>query len=1624
MSKLRRIISYVKKDKRQTFSLFIALFLTLAVLLSASVVGNKQLYKSKAAGEGVNLITNGGFESSTAGAVLSSSSTPWTFTATAKTTKDEDENYLASSETPEVLAATSNLILNPSFSTPTGTIWYSPWVTDIKTGAAATLSKDSSTASQDGTSAKVSVTTASTTDWYVQFAQRNFAISAGKKYTITFSAKASTTRTIPVILQLPLVPQSGKPAYTEVYHQGVNLTTSWQTFNLTFDNTSANTKANISEVDTKLTFSLAAAIGDIWFDNISISEIIPATPTPTVNPSVTSTPKPTATLTPISSPQPTLPGSTSYGLSFDGKDDYVSINDSSVLRPGNGSWTVSLWANPTNTSQTGPLVAKDHPLSPSPVWAMFICGNSNCSTSGKKLNAYFLSDSNNNWRSALTTADVVDGNWHNYTLVADKAADKVRIFVDGTEVSTTLTSVGTWPTISNTDKLRIGSANSANYYSGKIDEVRVFNTALTQTQIQQTLKNEIDPATSNLVGYWKLNEGTGTSTADLTTNHNTGTLTNGPTWITGYIPTSPTPTPAPATQAKVVDASTASTSPFTSYEGKNSLQITIGGNLNTAKLSQLLSGQTISPNTNYTLTFSAYSNITSNDPNRKKQLLVSLTNQDATKNYGLYKFDPIEINSANWTTYSQTFKTLNTTSVNDATLQFVFDTTTSKAGDTYYIDNISLATSPTVNKPANVTTITKKVMLVIFDPIIQADTQVPKRKLHAYMNWGDPRTLSDEVVAYFNTTTGGAVNYQIVTNQIVEYNSAPNAYPIRTTGYQPTEQDYLDCMVRGNCTNLNDGGSMANYNTMLTNSNACTSRNNGTIDEVWLWGAPGFAFYESNMAGPHDYPLNYNIINVNPQGTSCKYLTQIMGMAYHATLGNMIEDFVHRSEGAMNRVMTIGFYGTWGPNQNNIWNRFTSTDGTSTPPHMGGCGTAHISANNSHITSGWPWTTNDQGGNTDMSPVFCQSGLANYPAPTTAAITLNCQIWGCTHEGYYQWWYSHMPVNGQRDSNGLVSNWWGFIFDPWKYIYNNPGLNETSFALTDYLSGYWKMNETSGNTVANSFGTYISRRDYTAGTDATIVDSKTGFGKARHFDGSDFSLSHIRANDAVLKHISNFTVSAWIKYDGGTCRSADLDGYPCGMVSNASYAGNEGFSFYIQRDAGGIYRPVISIGGYKNSNPATTGYQVFKGTSAASAINPNIWYHLVATVDGANLKIFVNGVQEPTTSASAQTITIKEPLASFTIGQFGRTHYTFIGAIDEVAFWTRALSTAEVTRLYNCGNGLDLTQNPLPPACATPPTQPTLSTSAVCSTALRANLNWTVSSGATSYQVERCSNAVGATGCSNFAPLAGANAITGTSYTDNAIAANLTFRYRIRGYSSSTGLYSNYSNTVTITTPNATTLIAPTLSTSAVCVPELQTRLSWAAISGATGYQVERCSNAVGATACNNNYTLLASDNTVTGTSYTDRSVTYNKVYRYRVRACSRDTGKTTCLLSNNSNVTTSTTCAATLTCQQACTNQYPSIFSGNSYCGVLPNSGYPANEGRAPVGDAYCALTRTSYKCSCELNISLTTCQQACTARYGSNYTWTCVASVSSPNVSAPAGDPWCLAQFTSVMPKCGCHL
>ena len=90
-----------------------------------------------------------------------------------------------------------------------------------------------------------------------------------------------------------------------------------------------------------------------------------------------------------------------------------------------------------------------------------------------------------------------------------------------------------------------GSAGDPNqFFDGKIDEVAVWNDELTSAEVTAIYNsgNMLNVSSDsgnyasadNLSGYYRFNEGSGTSLQDNSSNSNTGTIT-GATWTAGFV---------------------------------------------------------------------------------------------------------------------------------------------------------------------------------------------------------------------------------------------------------------------------------------------------------------------------------------------------------------------------------------------------------------------------------------------------------------------------------------------------------------------------------------------------------------------------------------------------------------------------------------------------------------------------------------------------------------------------------------------------------------------------------------------------------------------------------------------------------------------------------------------------------------------------------------------------------------------------------------------------------------------------------------------------------------------------------------------------------------------------------
>jgi len=122
---------------------------------------------------------------------------------------------------------------------------------------------------------------------------------------------------------------------------------------------------------------------------------------------------------------------------------------------------------------------------------------------------------------------VADGQWHHVAFSVGLNGGKV--FVDGA-LRASLGWAGTPGAPSTTAPVLIGQYPSFGAFAGQIDEASVWNRELLLSEIQAMRNVRLAGNEPDLLAYWRFDEGTDTTAADLTSLGHTGTLTNGALW--------------------------------------------------------------------------------------------------------------------------------------------------------------------------------------------------------------------------------------------------------------------------------------------------------------------------------------------------------------------------------------------------------------------------------------------------------------------------------------------------------------------------------------------------------------------------------------------------------------------------------------------------------------------------------------------------------------------------------------------------------------------------------------------------------------------------------------------------------------------------------------------------------------------------------------------------------------------------------------------------------------------------------------------------------------------------------------------------------------------------------------
>jgi autotransporter-associated beta strand protein/parallel beta-helix repeat protein len=203
-------------------------------------------------------------------------------------------------------------------------------------------------------------------------------------------------------------------------------------------------------------------------------------------------------------------------------------------------------------------------------------------------------------------------------------------------------------------------------------------------------------------------------------------------------------------------------------------------------------------------------------------------------------------------------------------------------------------------------------------------------------------------------------------------------------------------------------------------------------------------------------------------------------------------------------------------------------------------------------------------------------------------------------------------------------------------------------------AGYWHLDETGGTTAADASGNG-NQGIYSSGVTLGISGVlPTVSDNAAQFHGNNDSLSI--PDNAAFKP-AQITVEAWVKPDPASP-------YYRGLVVKTSNAGwGDGYG-------------IVRVGG-DNTNIRFF-VNNYNTTQVQGAIAVGQWSHVVGTYDGANLKLYINGVLAGSLAYSGP---INHSTAPLLIGS-GGSGYDWLGTIDETAVYGRALSAAEIQGHY------------------------------------------------------------------------------------------------------------------------------------------------------------------------------------------------------------------------------------------------------------------------------------------------------------------------------------------------------
>ena len=206
-----------------------------------------------------------------------------------------------------------------------------------------------------------------------------------------------------------------------------------------------------------------------------------------------------------------------FALSFDGIDDYIELPDGMVSSL--NDFTFICWFNTDVNDPWTRLIDFGSSTSVN----MFLTP----SYGGTNIPRFAIKQSGGGEQQITSSSPLNQGQWYHIAVTIDDNTNTGKMYLDGTLIAENNSMTTRPSSLGNTTNNYFGKSQYNDpYLDGMMDDISIWGRTLDQNEIQSSMYTSLNGDENGLISYWGLNEGSGGTTYDKSSNTNDGVLNN------------------------------------------------------------------------------------------------------------------------------------------------------------------------------------------------------------------------------------------------------------------------------------------------------------------------------------------------------------------------------------------------------------------------------------------------------------------------------------------------------------------------------------------------------------------------------------------------------------------------------------------------------------------------------------------------------------------------------------------------------------------------------------------------------------------------------------------------------------------------------------------------------------------------------------------------------------------------------------------------------------------------------------------------------------------------------------------------------------------------------------------